>query len=150
MKKIVIAILVVALSGLFYGGDAYGGAPHKPDKGWAAGGRYGRLYNPGTVETISGEVVSVQKFIPMRGMSGGLHFILKSDKETISVHLGPTWFLQKEGIKIEPNDHVTVIGSRITFGGNPAIIAAKVTKGGKTWKLRDDTGVPLWSMRRGM
>ncbi len=150
MKKIGISVLILAVLGLFYAGESFGGPAWKSDKGWAAGSRYNRMYNPDTVETDSGEVVSVQKIVPMRGMSAGLHFILKSDKGTISVHMGPVWFLEKEGINIEPKDRVTVSGSRITFKGEPALIAAGIEKGGKTWKLRDDKGIPLWSRRNRM
>ncbi len=150
MRKIGISVLILAVLGLFHAGESFGGAAGKSDQGWAAGSRYNRMYNPDTVETDSGEVVSVEKIVPMRGMSGGLHFILKSDKGTISVHLGPAWFLEKKGIKIEPKDHVTVSGSRITFKGEPALIAAEIKKGGKTWKLRDDNGFPLWSRRNRM
>ncbi|MEJ2683805.1 MAG: hypothetical protein P8Z71_05365 [Candidatus Sulfobium sp.] len=150
MKKRGISILVLAVTVFFFAGETFGGMGYNSGKGWAAGSRYNRLYDPGTVETDSGEVVSVQKMVPMRGMSGGLHFILKSDRGTISVHLGPLWFLEKEGVKIEPKDHVTVSGSRIIFRGKPALIAAEIRKGEKTWRLRDDRGVPLWSMRRGM
>jgi hypothetical protein len=150
MKKIGVSILVFALLGFFYAGETFGGMTGQCDKGWAAGSKYNRMYDPNTVETDTGEVVSVQKIVPMRRMSGGLHFILKSDKGTISVHLGPVWFLEKEGIKIEPEDRVTVSGSRITFKGKPALIAAEIRKGEKTWKLRDVNGVPLWSRRKGM
>ncbi|MEJ2695174.1 MAG: hypothetical protein P8013_00850 [Candidatus Sulfobium sp.] len=150
MKKILIAVLVLAVMAFFCGGESFGGAACKSGKGWAAGSKYNRLYNPATLETDSGEVVSVQKIAPVRGMAGGLHFTMKSDKGTISVHLGPTWFLAKEGITIKAGDHVTVSGSRITFEGKPALIAAEIRKGEKTWKLRDDNGVPLWSRRKGM
>lgn len=150
MKKRGILILVFAVMTFVFAGDTFGGMGHKSSRGWEAGSRYNRLYDPGTVETATGEVVSVHKIAPMRGMSGGLHFIMKSDKGTISVHLGPLWFLEKEGIKIEPKDHVTVSGSRVTFRGKPALIAAEIKKGERTWKLRDDRGIPLWSMRRAM
>ena len=49
-----------------------------------------RMYNPQTVETISGVVVSVGKFGGMKGMSQGVHAVVKTDTETISVHLGPS------------------------------------------------------------
>jgi hypothetical protein len=150
MKKMGISVLVLAVLGFFCAGETFGGMAGKCDTGWAAGSSYNRLYNPLTVETDSGEVVSVQKIVPARGMSGGLHFILKSDKGTVSVHLGPAWFLEREGIKIEPKDRVSVRGSRITFKGKPAIIAAEISKGERTWKLRDDNGIPLWSGRKGM
>jgi len=150
MKRIGISALVFAIIVFSHAGNAFPGTAGKSDNGWDARSGYGRLYNPATVETDSGEVVSVQKIVPMRGMSGGVHFILKSDEGTISVHLGPAWFLEKKGVKIKPKEHVTVSGSRITFEGKPALIAAEIKKGDKTWKLRDDNGVPLWSRRRGM
>lgn len=150
MKKIGITVLVFAVTAFFCAGEAQSGPACKSGKGWDSGSKYNRLYDPDTVETVSGEVVSVQKIVPTKGMSGGLHFIMKSDKGTISVHLGPTWFLEKEGIKISPEDHVTVSGSKITFNGEPALIAAEIRKGEKTWKLRHDNGVPLWSGRKGM
>lgn len=37
------------------------------------------------------------------------------------------------------------MGSRISFEGNPAIIAAEVKKGDEVLKLRDEKGVPFWS-----
>ena len=103
-----------------------------------------RMYNPQTVETISGVVVSVDKFGGMKGMSQGVHAVVKTDTETISVHLGPAWFIDNQESKIGPNDRVEVRGSRITFEGKPAIIAAEVTKDGQTLTLRDASGVPVW------
>ena len=40
--------------------------------GWGHGSQYGRMYDTNSVETISGEVVSVDTFTPMGGMSGGM------------------------------------------------------------------------------
>jgi hypothetical protein len=117
-------------------------------RGWGTGGTYGRIYNPQTVETLTGEVVSVEKFMPGRGMSYGVHFTLKTDKETIPVHLGPSWYLEKQDIKIEPKDQVEVTGSRVSFGGKPTIIAAEVKKGNKVLKLRDQAGFPVWAGQR--
>jgi hypothetical protein len=112
--------------------------------GWATEGRYGRMYDPKTVETITGEVVSVDKVTPMKGMSYGVHLTVKTDKETVSVHLGPGWYMEKQDVKIEPKDKVEVTGSRITFGGKPAVIAAEVKKGEEVLKLRDENGLPAW------
>jgi hypothetical protein len=70
---------------------------------------------------------------------------VKTDKETISVHLGPSWYLENQDVKIEPKDRVEVKGSRVTFAGNPAMIAAEVKKGDEVLKLRDDNGFPVWS-----
>ena len=108
-----------------------------------------RMYNPQTVETISGVVVSVGKFDGMKGMSQGVHAVVKTDTETISVHLGPAWFIDNQETKISANDRVEVKGSRITFEGKPAIIAAEVTKDGQTLTLRDASGAPVWRGWRG-
>jgi hypothetical protein len=113
--------------------------------GWGPGTAYSRLYNPQTVETISGEVVSVARITPMKGMYSGVHLMVKTDRETISVHLGPGWYIDNQDVTILPKDRVEVRGSRITFEGKPAIIAATVTKGDEELALRDANGFPAWS-----
>jgi hypothetical protein len=113
--------------------------------GWGMGTQYQGLYSPATVETISGTVEAVDKTTPMRGMHYGIHLLVKTDKETISVHLGPEWYLERLDTKIEKGDEVQVKGSRVTMMGNPAIIAAEVKKGDAVLKLRDDNGIPVWS-----
>ncbi len=112
--------------------------------GWARGSNYNKLYNVKTVETISGKVISMDIITPMKGMTEGVHITLKNDKEMISVHLGPVWFIENQNIKIEPNDQIEVKGSRITFDGKPAIIAADVKKGSEVLHLRDENGYPVW------
>ena len=44
----------------------------------------------------------MDKITPMKGMSQGVHMILKPDKETISIHLGPSWYIENQDIKIDP------------------------------------------------
>jgi predicted Abi (CAAX) family protease len=71
--------------------------------------------------------------------------MVKTEKETISVHLGPGWYIENQDVKIEPKDKVEIKGSRITFQGKPALIAAEVKKGDKTLELRNESGFPVWS-----
>jgi hypothetical protein len=113
--------------------------------GWGAGGNYQRMYNASTVETISGDVVSIDKITPTKGMSYGVHVMLKTGKEMIPVHLGPAWYVERLDTKISKGDTVEVKGSRITYNGKPAIIAAEVKKGDAVLKLRDDNGYPAWA-----
>jgi hypothetical protein len=113
--------------------------------GWGPGSPYSKMYDPKTVETINGEVISVSRITPRKGMSAGIHMNVKTDKETISVHLGPSWYLENQDLKIEPKDKVEVKGSKITFEGKPAIVAAEVRKGDEVLRLRDDAGFPVWS-----
>lgn len=102
-----------------------------------------RNYDSKTVETIQGKVLSMEK-TPSKGRGYGVHLTLQTEKETISVHLGPAWYIDKQTPKIEANDTITVIGSRVTIDGKPAIIAAQVKKGNEILKLRDENGIPAW------
>lgn len=113
--------------------------------GWGPGTPYNRMYDPKAMETISGEVTSIDRITPNKGMASGIHMNVKTDKETISVHLGPSWYLENQDVKIEPKDKVEVKGAKTTFAGKPAIIAAEVRKGDEVLKLRDESGFPVWA-----
>jgi hypothetical protein len=144
MRKLMMVVASLAMLSLFVGTEALaqkgtGGG------GWGPGTPYGRMYNPQTVETLSGEVVSVDKITPMKGMTYGIHATLKTDKETIPVHLGPGWYIENQDVKIAPKDKIEVKGSRTSVEGKPAIIAAEVKKGDDVLVLRDASGFPVWS-----
>ena len=150
MKKFVKFITLIGILALVLAATAAWAQPGMgpgggQGRGWGAADSYSRLYDPKTVETISGEVVSVDKFTPGRKMSYGVHFTLKTEKETIPVHLGPSWYVEKQAMTIAQGDKVEVTGSRITYEGKPTIIAGEVKKGGQDLKLRDAAGVPAWA-----
>ncbi len=117
----------------------------KGSGGWGMGTQYGRMYDPKTVETIRGDVLTVKKITPVKGMSYDIHLIVKTDRESISVHLGPGWYVENQDIKILPKDKVEIKGSRVTFESKPAIIAAEIKKGDQILKLRDENGFTVWS-----
>jgi hypothetical protein len=117
--------------------------------GWGHHSQYGRMYNPNNLTTVSGEVVSVDTFTPMGGMSGGMHLKLKTGNETLDVHLGPAWYLENQNIQIQPGDKIEVTGSKVSFAGQPAMMAASVKKGDQTLMLRDASGFPVWHGWRG-
>ena len=145
MKKLSILIVVSILSFIVSDSFAQRGMKWRGSGGWGMGSQYNRMYDPKTVGTISGEMISVDMITPMKGMSQGVHLTLKTDKEIISVHLGPWWYIENRDIRIEPKDKIEVAGSRITYQGKPAIIAAKVKKGDEVLKLRDENGLPVWA-----
>jgi len=148
MKKIsfafaiaLVGILVTAVSSF---AQPRPGTMWRGSGGWGPGSQYNKVYDPKAVETISGEVTKVDSITPAKGMSGGIHMLVKTDKETVSVHLGPSWYLENQDVKIEPKDKVEVKGSRVTFGGKPALIASEVRKGNEVLTLRDEAGFPAW------
>jgi hypothetical protein len=113
---------------------------------WGPGTRYGRLYNPQTVVSLAGEVLAVDRFTPSKGAAYGVHLTLDTGVEKIAVHLGPVWYIERQDLKFAAGDRIEVRGSRITFQGKSAIIAAVVTKGNRRLELRNpSSGVPLWS-----
>ena len=113
--------------------------------GWGAGSVYNRMYDVRTVETIAGEVTRVDEFVPIQGVYPGIHITLATDSESVSVHLGPAWFLENQDGAIVVGDAVIVTGSRIVYQGAPAIIAASVQRDDQVLQLRDPRGVPVWS-----
>jgi hypothetical protein len=145
MKNIGIFVAVLTTLGLILPGQSFAQPAMRGSGDWGAQTQHRRMYNPQTVETISGEVVSVDQIMPMQRMSHGVHLTVKTAKESISVHLGPSWYMENQDIQIKPGDKIQVKGSRINVAGQPAIIAAEVKKGNAVLKLRDDSGFPAWS-----
>jgi hypothetical protein len=149
MKRIHKALIVAGIAILFGATGAIAqkgpGMMWRGSGGWGPGSQYNKMYDPKTMETISGEVTTVDRITPGKGMTGGIHMNVKTDKETVSVHLGPSWYIENQDVKIAPKDKVEVKGAKITFAGKPAIIAAEVKKGDEVLKLRDESGFPVWS-----
>jgi hypothetical protein len=138
-----IVVLIVALSASLAFAQRERG--WQGSGGWGMGTQYQRIYNPATVETISGTVESVDRITPFGGMRYGIHIILKTEKENISVHLGPGWYIESLDIKIEKGNKLEVKGSRVKFADKDAIIAAEIKKGDDVLILRDGAGAPVWA-----
>jgi hypothetical protein len=122
------------------------------------GGGMGRgmgpmLYNPQTVATITGTVEKLEDLPSMGGGTGtGMRFrgvLLKTEKGSILVHLGPGWYLDEKKFALKVGDAVEATGSQVTLNNQPALIAREVKADGATQKLRDDQGLPMWRRRRG-
>lgn len=146
MKQTVrILALVAAVSMLFAPSLLSQGRHGRGSGGWGYHASYDGIYDPQTVETVTGEVVGVCEAPPMKGMSNGVHLTLKTGKETLSVHLGPSWYIMNQDTRIDVKDKIEVTGSRVMFDGAPALIAIEVKKGDETLKLRDGDGYPRWS-----
>lgn len=146
-KSFVFSILVILmfLTSLLMAQKRGKGPKWDGSGGWGLNSKYQRIYNPSTVETLSGTVEEIEIFSPMQGMSYGVHIILKTEKESISVHLGPSWFIEKLDEKIEVGDKVEVKGSRVTINNSPAIIACEIKKRDSVLKLRDENGFSVWA-----
>jgi hypothetical protein len=150
MKRQISCIAALVALGLAQasGAMAQEAAHWRGGGGWEPGSQYNRSYKVATVETVSGVVVRLERLTPKTGMCSGIRLVLKTNKETLPVHLGPAWFVENQDTRIKPNDTVEVTGSRIAFDGVPTIIAASVMRGNDLLSLRDMDGRPHWSAWR--
>jgi hypothetical protein len=114
-------------------------------KGPGMGNEYHRMYDPAKVETIKGQVASVEQISGRRGRGSGVVLNLKTETETLSVHLGPSWYVDKQATKIAAGDIIEISGARTALNGQNIFLAAEVKKGNEILKLRNENGVPLWA-----
>jgi hypothetical protein len=120
------------------------------------------MYDTTTEATLKGTVEEVKTVSGMIGGGGrmgpggqmgaqgmammqGTHVMLKTDAETIEVHLGPSAFLKDQKIEIAKGDALEIVGSRIKIGDSEAVLAREVRKGQSSWTLRDADGRPRWA-----
>lgn len=111
----------------------------------------GMHYDPSTLVTVKGTVQDVQQGTAPAGhqqMGGmGVHLVLKTDKETETILVGPQGFLTQKNFSFSNGDQIEVTGSKVKYGNTEAIIAREIKKGDKTLTLRNEQGIPLWSGR---
>ena len=109
------------------------------------------MYDVKTETTITGTVESVETVTKEGGRGrrglGGTHLTVKTEKETLEVHVGPTAYLTEKGITLAKGDTLEIIGSLATIDKERVVIARQIKKGDKTWTLRDASGRPMWSGR---
>ena len=114
-----------------------------PGPGGGMGGPGARRFDPATVTTIQGRIADIQRLDRGRRHQG-VHLAVTSGSEALPVHLGPDFYVDAQPLKLAKGDQIEVKGSRVTFEGQPAIIAQEVRRGGEVLALRDADGLPLW------
>jgi hypothetical protein len=137
--------LIAGLSilSLLLAGNSWGQTGPREGKG---GGPIS-LYDPQTVISISGVVVSLTPPQAEAGLPYLAYLTLRTEKEKIKVFLGPSLYVDKLPVKIKVLDKVQVTGSRVTWEGKSVILAAEVKTGDQVLKLREPNGTPVWSGR---
>jgi hypothetical protein len=142
MKKVLVLTCVFLLIGAFATGALAQPQGKSPaSQSWPQG----RMYNPKTVEKMDGEIVSMEKVtagkmdIPARVL-----LKLKTAKETVTIYLGPEWYLEKQKMKLSPGDYIQVRGSRITMKDKPVILPNEIIKNSKVVQFWDEQGRPRW------
>ncbi|MCK9197183.1 MAG: DNA-binding protein [Syntrophales bacterium] len=138
----IVLVFLLTASLAIAGPGMWGG---RGSGGWGMGTPYQGMYNPANIETFSGEVIGLEQTVPMKRMNQGIALVVKTETETVTVHLGPSWYMERLDAKIVKGDKVEVKGVRTSLAGKPVVLAAEVKKGDSVLVLRDASGVPAWS-----
>ena len=100
-------------------------------------------YDPGSVETVKGVVVRVER-TPTAAGTPYVHMVLRTDAgDEVPVALGPASVVERR-INIRAGDRVVVTGARVVRS-KPALIACEVRVRRRVVHLRDRHGRPLWT-----
>ena len=109
------------------------------------------MYDVNSETTIKGTVEIVDTITGDGGRGrrglGGTHLVVKTEKESVAVHVGPAAYLAEKGITLAKGDKLEILGSRVTVENETFLIAKQIKKGDNTWTLRDASGRPAWSGR---
>ena len=148
-KSLAVALAVIlalcALSlGVGYGQEKNG------IEGWEIDSAYNKNYNLDEWDSFKGTTVGFQKITPLPGMSPGVALLVKDldTDEVVTVHLGPSSFVNPNSISLRKGDRVYVKGVWAEIGGQEVFMASKVKKGDYyEYKVRlTKDGTPFWTM----
>ena len=104
-------------------------------------------YDTATEVTLRGAITKVETHTGRMGWDG-THLVVSFDAETLTVHVGPSNYLEQQGFSFVTGDQIEVTGSRIKLEGTDVLIARAITKGEKVLTLRNSEGIPAWSRNR--
>jgi hypothetical protein len=76
--------------------------------------------------------------------------MLKMDQGRVTVILGPGWFVTESRLPLKVGDKMEVTGAKLSRNGQDLMIAKEVKANGKTLKLLDENGHPVWIGLRGL
>jgi hypothetical protein len=107
-------------------------------------GGLGPKYNVANEIAIKGTVEEV-KVVP--GPMEGIHLVLKTESETVLVHVAPERFLKEMDSEFAKGDDLSVVGCKIKAeDGADEILSRVITKKGNELMLRDKKGTPIWAL----
>jgi hypothetical protein len=112
---------------------------------------WGSPINPGFDKNTVVQVQGTASQVDIAPRSGPSTVRLDTSGESVTVMLGPGWYLAELRADIRPGDPLIVEGSKMMDRrGNLHLVAATITnqRTGAVLTLRDETGRPVWMSGR--
>ena len=101
-------------------------------------------YNPAAEITVSGVVAETREFFCPISDDQGLHLVVRTDQNVLLVHVAPSRFLRTQGFQFHSGEKVEVVGTRVNYQQQDALLAREVIRGNEVLIVRDHQGRPLW------
>jgi hypothetical protein len=117
----------------------------------AQGYYWGSPVSPGYDRTSVVEIKGVVLQADLAPQSGPVTLRIESEGETLTVTLGPEWFVRRLYFDVQTGDKLWIKGSKMKTQEGKLYLTAATVKNLRTEKaftLRDETGRPLWSSKR--
>jgi hypothetical protein len=104
-------------------------------------------YDKTTETTLKGPIVEVKLVDTPSGVQG-THLMLRQGQQMIEVFVGPTVYLNAQGMNFAKAEAIEVIGSKVQINGASALLARQIKKGDKSFAVRDENGRPAWAKKQ--
>lgn len=147
MRSAVFICLLVIFTVPFYS-NAQISLKFRGSDGWGLGSRYEKLFNNYNLSWYQGKITEIDTVTPMQDMGSGIQLKLEGDREEFIVQLGPSWFIIHQDMSLGINNTVEVKGCKVAIDGKPVIMAAELRRKENVLYLRDEDGIPYWTMWR--
>lgn len=108
------------------------------------GAAYMLSFDPATLETVEGTVTRINQVPHPNVWLTGVHLSLRTREGEVSVHLGPSWFIDNQELHLALEDRISVTGSHVRPNGVETIVAVEVRRGEEVLHLRSSDGMPVW------
>jgi hypothetical protein len=105
-------------------------------------------YDPSMKVDIQGTIAKVVR-VKYFGECHLLAIVTTPSGETL-VNIAPVSFLDENGLTINEGDKIQIAGSQQRINGRNSLIAATITKDGRTVDLRDAQGQKKWKSENGV
>jgi len=123
----------------------------KGSGGYGMDSPYNRQYDRRHEVVIDGKITGKMFSAPMHGMAEAMSLVMKTNKGTsVTVGVGPRWFVANQSAHINVGDSVRIIGSPATINGKQMVLAKQIVtkKNDKVLAVRDINGSPYWILSR--